>query len=1322
SGEEDVVVGTPVAGRSRAELEGLVGLFVNTIPLRADLSGRPSFRELLRRTRAATLSAFAHQDLPLDRLVDELKVERSLAHAPLFQVLFTFRVAAREALSLGEARVEAWNGGEEGAKFDLALEAMDEEGRFTGALAYRASLFRPETVERMAAHLRALLAAAVDTPDAPARELPILGAAERELLVRGWNATDARHPEHGCVHELFEAQVRRTPGAVALEAGDERVTYAELDGLASLLAARLRALGVGPESRVGICAERTPELVTAVLATLRAGGAYVPLDPAYPAERLRFLAVDAGVRLVLVTAPLRDRVPPGVEAVLVAADAPLPRPLPHEGGGEQDGTWIPYGASAAYDTTVLSALPQNWGRVASLSEPGGGALSRDSLEGRQALTPDPSPNSGGGENDSASVSPDNLAYVIHTSGSTGTPKGVMVTHRGFANLLLGTRALFGFAPGDVVPALASPSFDIWGFEVLGPLLAGATVRLVPAGRVTDPDALAEEAARATVLHAVPALMRQVAASGAPSRALRWAFTGGDTVPPELPAEVRERFPGAAVAVLYGPTEGTVLASTYAVPAGERTTGHPIGRPLPNVRLYVCDGSLEPAPVGVAGELLIGGAGVARGYLGRPDLTAEKFVPDPFAERGGGGARLYRTGDRVRRRTDGVLEFLGRTDGQVKVRGFRIEPGEVESVLEGHSSVREALVVVREDAPGARRLVAYTTPAGGALPDPDELRAHLRARLPEHMVPSAFVALDRLPLSANGKVDRRALPAPEQPAADGGSYTAARSPAEEALARVWAELLGLERIGVDDDFFEAGGDSILAIQMVARARRAGVEVTPRQLFQHPTVAALARVAGVSATGTVDAEVAPGELPLTPVQHRFFEQDLPDRHHWNQALLLAPRERLDAAVLERALREVVEHHDAFRLRFARGADGWRQRYADSAGEVALERVDLAALPTEERPAALEAAAAKLHAGLHLENGPLLRAALLDLGPAGERLLLVAHHLVVDGVSWRILGEDLQDAYRTIQGGGPAALPAKTASLREWAERLEAHARSATLGAEAEFWASPELHGAAPLPVDLPGGDDLAASAAEVTVSLDAGETWTLLHDVPAAYRVRVDDVLLTALARTLADWTGERRVAVELESHGREDLFPGTDVSRTVGWFTSVYPVVLDLRGAYGDGAELRAVKEQLRQVPHHGIGHGVLRHLSPDAELRRRLRALPAPGVAFQYLGQLDASASGALFALADEPTGPNRAGGGEREHLLEVAAMVRSGALHLRWEYGSRAHLPETVRRLASRCLAELRALIAHCASGEEAGYTPSDFPLADLDEATLAMLEEDFL
>ncbi|HEV2149878.1 MAG TPA: amino acid adenylation domain-containing protein, partial [Longimicrobiaceae bacterium] len=637
SGDEDVVVGTPVAGRTRTELEGLIGLFVNTLPLRADLAGRPSFRELLRRSRRATLAAFAHQDLPFERLVDELGVERSLAHAPLFQALFVFEGAAQEAPLLGEVRVEAWDGGGEGAKFDLALEATDADGRLTGALAYRTALFHAATAERAAAHFAALLAAAVAAPGASAWELPLLGRAEREALVSGWNDTALRHAEAGSVHALFEAQAARTPDAVALVAGSERVTYAELDRRASSLAVRLRGLGVGPEVRVGVCTERAPEMVVAVLAALKAGGAYLPLDPAYPPERLRFLVEDAEARVVLTTAALRGRVPGAVERVLVEEAAP-------------------HGADGASHPAL----------------------------------------------------PESLAYVVHTSGSTGTPKGVMVEHRALANLLLGTRALFGFGPGDVVPSLASHAFDIWGFEVLGPLLAGATVRLVPAERVTDPAALAEEAAHATALHAVPALMRQVAASGPPAEGLRWVFTGGDTVPPELPGELRERFPGAEVAVLYGPTEGTVVASAYRVPAGEPATGHPIGSPLPNVRLYVCDRGMEPAPLGVPGELLIGGAGVARGYLGRPDLTAEKFVPDPFSGADGPGARLYRTGDRVRRRADGVLEFLGRTDAQVKVRGFRIEPGEVEAALAAHPSVREAVVAAREDAPGARRLVAYVT--------------------------------------------------------------------------------------------------------------------------------------------------------------------------------------------------------------------------------------------------------------------------------------------------------------------------------------------------------------------------------------------------------------------------------------------------------------------------------------------------------------------------------------------------------------------------------------------------------------------------------------
>ncbi|HEV2736856.1 MAG TPA: condensation domain-containing protein, partial [Longimicrobiaceae bacterium] len=659
------------------------------------------------------------------------------------------------------------------------------------------------------------------------------------------------------------------------------------------------------------------------------------------------------------------------------------------------------------------------------------------------------------------------------------------------------------------------------------------------------------------------------------------------------------------------------------------------------------------------------------------------------------------------------EYLGRADQQVKVRGFRIEPGEIEAVLRAHAAVAEARVVVREDAPGERRLVAYVVPAGEA-PAAGELRAHVGERLPEHMVPGAFVLLEALPLTVNGKLDLRALPAPEAGrSAVEEAYAAPETGAEEILARAWAEVLRVARVGIPDNFFELGGDSILAIQVSSRARQAGLSASPRQLFEHPTVAALARVAGTAGREAEQGAVT-GEAPLTPIQHWFFGLALPEPHHFNQAVLLEASGRLDPSRVRDALGHLVEHHDALRLRFTRQGGAWRQHYAPVDAGVALEHVDLTAFPPEARAAGARAVAAARQAGLDLSEGPLLRAVLFDEGAEGpQRLLLAVHHLAVDGVSWRILLEDLETACGQLLRGESVRLPGKTTSFRRWGERLLGYARSGPLREELSFWAE-RSSGAGRIPRDFPEGENVLAAARTVETFLDEEETRALLTELPGAYRTQVNDVLLCALAQAFREWTGERSLRIHLEGHGREELFADVDLSRTVGWFTSLFTVRLELEEG-GPGAALKGVKEQLRAVPQRGIGYGVLRHLSDDPGVREALARAPEPEVSFNYLGQLDSGpADSTLFRRVQGATGPTVAASAPRAHLLDVNALVAGGRLRVSWTYGGGVHRRATVERLAERYLEALRALVAHCRSSGAGGYTPSDFPQAALSQDDL--------
>ncbi|HEV2733632.1 MAG TPA: amino acid adenylation domain-containing protein, partial [Longimicrobiaceae bacterium] len=776
AGQDDVVVGSPIAGRRRVELERMLGFFVNTLALRTDLSGDPTLGGLLRRVREATLGAFQHQDVPFERLVDELGVERSLGRSPVFQTMFAVQNQRHAELRLEGLRLEPLPTEADAARTDLGLTVMESDAGLLGMLVYRTELWEAATVQRLLGHFLRLLEQAAAGPDRRLSELRLLGDDERAQLLAA-SSPPPREAPRSCVHELFAEQAARTPDAPAVSSAGATLTYAALDARSDALARVLRARGVGPESPVALCVERSPEMVAAVLGILKAGGAFVPLDPGYPAERLAWMLADSGARVLLTDGAAADGLA-GFAGEIVALDTP-----------EHD------------DAADENALSHS--RTFALSH-------------------------------------SQLAYVIYTSGSTGTPKGVRVTHGALANTLLAAREAFGFAEGDVMPSLASFSFDIWLFEALLPLLSGAAVRMVPRERVVDVAALVEELEGATLLHAVPALMRRVVERVRETRgvlpALRRAFVGGDAVPPELPGAMREIFPGAEVRVLYGPTEAAVICAAHHARGGEAGGRHLLGVPLGNAPLYLLDAAGEPAPAGVAGELCVGGASVARDYQGRAELTACRFVPDPFSAEP--GARMYRTGDRARRGTGGTLEFLGRTDAQVKVRGFRIEPGEVEAQLAAHPGVGEAAVVARAGPDGEARLLAYAVAREDiGRPSRQELRDWLRGRLPEHMVPAAVVVLDEFPRTPTGKTDRRALPEPD---GDGGeAWVAPRTPVEELVAEAWAEVLGAARVGAEDNFFALGGHSLQATRVVARLRAAcGVDLPVRALFETRTLAELA----------------------------------------------------------------------------------------------------------------------------------------------------------------------------------------------------------------------------------------------------------------------------------------------------------------------------------------------------------------------------------------------------------------------------------------------------------------------------------------------------
>jgi len=1269
TGQETINVGTPIANRTQSEIEGLIGFFVNTLVMRADLSGDPSFRELLKRVREMALGAYAHQDLPFEMLVDALQPERNLSHSPLFQVMFVLQEAPMGAQALSNLTLRGVEAETGVAKFDLTLSMAEDGDGLGGVFEYNVDLFDAATIERMIAHFQRLLEGIVADPNRPISELPLLTEAEREQLLVEWNDTQADYPQACCIHKLFEAQVEWTSDAVAVVFEGEKLTYDELNRQANQLAHHLRKLGVGPETLVGICVERSPEMIVGLLGILKAGGAYVPLDPTYPQERLAFMLEDTRSPVLLTQAHLLDRLD-------------VIRNMQH-----------------------VTCLDADWETIAQ--------------EG------DANPING--------VRSENLAYVIYTSGSTGRPKGVLITHQSLVHSI-SARFIYYREPVTSLLLLPSFAFDASVVGIFWTLCQGGTLVIPQPGFEQDLPQIPELIAKNRISHllGLPSLHALLLEQGEPQQmaSLRTAVVGGEACTRELTERHNELLPQTSLFNEYGPTEGTVWCSVYESRPQELETRVPIGRPIANAQIYLLDSHLQPAPVGVPGELHIGGAGVARGYLNRPELTAERFIPDPFSDEP--GARLYKTGDLARYQPDGNIEFLGRIDYQVKVRGFRIELGEIEAVLGQHPAVQAAVVLAREDEPGEKRLVAYVVPEGEAAPSVSELRSFLKEKLPEYMVPSAFVTLDTLPLTPTGKVDRRALPAPDRARPElEAVYVAPRTRQEEILADIWAQVLGVERVGVHDTFFELGGDSILSIQVIARANQAGLQLSPKQIFQYPTIEGLAKVAGTAEAVLAEQGIVTGLVPLTPIQHWFFEQHPIAPHHWNTSLFLELGQALDVALLERTVKELLIHHDALRLRFTlpsppsesgreKGGGGWQQVNVDVEEAVPFSYIDLSGVARREQKEVIESAAAALQTSLDLSQGPLMQVAYFDLGPRRtDRLLLIFHHLVMDGVSWRVFTEDFLTVYQQLSRGEPVQLPPKTTSFQYWARRLSEYAQSSELRQELDHWMQISAKEVPSLPVDYPGGVYTYGSTDSVVISLSAAETQALLQKVPAVYGTQVNDVLLTALVKAFAHWTGKRTLLLEMEGHGREDIVGGVDLSRTVGWFTSSFPVLLDLEDANGPGEELQAVKEQLRRIPNRGIGYGLLRYLCEDDQIREQLSALPKPEVNFNYLGQFGQASppegtgekpdqglldriwrtlrgrSADQIRIARESVGPEQSPEGTPGTRLNIVGIVTGGKFQLRSVYSKNLHKRGTIERLTKDFAEELRSLIAHCLSLE---------------------------
>jgi len=1210
TGQEEIVVGFPVANRDHAELENLIGCFVNTLALRSDLSGAPSFRALLAQLRGALDGALGHRDLPFERLVEELAQPRDLSRKPIFQTLFTFQNRLPAEINLAGIHAEPMDCDAGTAKFDLTLALGERDGRLLGSFEYSSEIFDHETIDRMIGHYLTLLKGIATDPDRSIAELALLTPGERKRIVLQWNDTAANLPKERCIHQLFEAQARQTPNRVALEFDGQQLTYRELNRRANQLARHLRTLGAGQEKLIGVCVERSLEMVVGLLAVLKAGAAYVALDPKYPRERIDFMLKDAGVEVLLTQQKPADSLP------LSAASA-----------------------EPSKANVKVVCLDGDWKIVARHSY----------------------------RNLSSAVTARNLAYVIYTSGSTGQPKGVAIEHKSAVAFLHWAKTVFGADELSGVLASTSICFDLSVFELFAPLSWGGKVILVE-----NALALAElsENSNVTLLNTVPSALAELLTLGRLPPSLKTVNLAGEPLKPELVRKIYQTGTVEKVYDLYGPSETTTY-STFTL--REREGRATIGRPIANTKIYLLDGAFQPVPVGVPGELYIGGAGVARGYLNRPELTQERFIRDPFAANA--DERLYRTGDLARYLSDGNIEYLGRVDNQVKIRGYRIELGEIEATLNRHAGITQSVVIADRAIPDSKlqitdwqkELIAFVVPNGAAVPPDAELRGFLRQTLPEFMVPARFVALESLPLTPNGKVDRKALPA-----LDGAGprsareFTAPHGEMEELVAQSWREVLGLEEIGVEDNFFDLGGHSLLATRVAARLRSSfHIELPLRKLFELPTISMLAACVGGelrrSQSGIVDAPIVPvargGALPLSSAQQRlwFLHKLDPDAIAYNIPAAYRIAGVLDIAALNGALNEIVRRHESLRTAIVEDHGRPAQRILTSA-ELALPLVDLTRMPAQHANAeVLRLVAEDARSPYDLAVAPLLRAQLLRLGEEQHVLILNFHHIVADASSLGDFYRELALLYDGFKSGLSPALPTLAVQYADYCSWQQEWLASQAAQTQLTYWRE-RLNGAlAPLelPADFPRPAQQSYRGARLSRRLST-ELTGALKSFSRREGATLFMTLLAAFNILLARLSGRRDIVVGSTIAGRGR----PEVQGLIGFFINALALRSDLSGAPSFNTLLQQVREVcLDAYTHQELPFDrIVEALNPARDLSRN--------PLFQVMFNMNETGARALTLKDCQSEKINAAEPAAKFDLILYAPQV-DGAIELRMVYNA---------------------------------------------------------
>jgi iturin family lipopeptide synthetase B len=1254
SGQEDIVVGIPSAGRNHPELEQIMGMFVNTLALRSYLPGDMHFTPFLNQVRTNVLAAFENQDYPFEELVEKVPVDRDTSRNPLFDAMFSFMdlKAMREMQGIigspSNLNVAPYPYRHNTAKFDLTLNARESaEGVFL-SFEYSTKLFKKQTIQRFVRYFKQIVSAVIEDKNSKISQIQAVPGEEKRQVLFEFNRTEVDYPGDKTIHRLFEEQVEQTPDRIAVLGTINQlplqVTYRELNEKSGRLAGLLREKDVQADTIAGIMAERSIEMIIGVFGILKAGSAYLPIDPDYPRERIDFILKDSNAKILLT-------------------------------GREIAGISLP------------------------------GAFNNRPPGTSFHLHPTPGPAT-------------SLAYVIYTSGSTGKPKGVLVEHQGVVNYIKWAESVYVQGRKCVFPFYSSLCFDLTATSLYVPLISGNKIIVYPGDESEFVISTVLDEGKGNIIKLTPTHLKMLKNLDIKEKALKKMIVGGEDLKTQLAGEVYRMFNrNLDIYNEYGPTEATVGCMIYKYnPDKDLGTSVPIGVPINNIKVYLLDNNLAPVPYGVPGELCIAGAGLARGYLNRPGLTAEKFLFIDYRSNRSyiSPGKIYRTGDLARWLPEGNIEFLGRIDYQVKIRGFRIELGEIENRLSQHHEIKEAVVLAKTDETGDAYLCAYIIP--GKEIHISGLREYLSAYLPDNMIPSYFVRLEEIPLTPNGKIDRRALPEPAAASLkDNVGYVPPATGIERKLVEIWEKVLARDHIGIHENFFLIGGDSIKAIQIISRLNRAGYSLAMNQLFKHPFIANLApRVEKIKRLP--DQSVITGAIPLTPIQARFFNQSRVDFHHYNQAVMLYSKEGFEPEAVRAIFAKIQEHHDALRITYLMDDKGTFLFNHGLEYPLSLQVFDLKNRDTALSD--LENKANEIQAGIDLEKGPLMKLGLFHLDD-GDRLLIAIHHLVIDGVSWRILFEDIDTLYHQLKKGEKPALPAKTDSFKLWSEKLSLYADSQTFLKEKTYWAQLESQAVPAVNKDFSIKDNHVKDTRGLSFTLEKQETQLLLTKVNRVFQTGINDILLTALGLAIKKTFGQDRVLLTLEGHGREEIFEDVDTGRTVGWFTSEYPVLMDMSFSGDPGRQVREIKETLRRIPNKGIGYGILKYLT-DKEHKKDIQFKLKPQISFNYLGQFDADIEQkSFFEIAKESGGNTGSLKDQRAYELDVSGMITNQRLTMTISYNETHFKPGTMAALSNHLQSQLENIIAFCSSKENIELTPSDFTYKGLTIESIDRLME---